>query len=123
MEEFPRIFLYYCTTHWTDTFDRYFFPSTLNVKYFADFFCFSVADHFFDPILLGADPVLQLSVFMVVACSIILGVSRRGASFMLAILKYIIQLCFMREINDPESLFPHDKKLLSGFPIDPRSIE
>jgi hypothetical protein len=60
---------------------------------------------------------------MVVACSVILGVSRRGASFMLSMLQYIIQLCFMREINDPESLLPRDKKLLSGFPIDPRSIE
>ena len=39
---------------------------------------FSAADHFFDPILLGADPILQLLVFMVVTCSIILGVSRRG---------------------------------------------
>ena len=60
---------------------------------------------------------------MVVACSIILGVSRRGGSFMLSILKYIIQLCFMREVSNPESLSPHDKKLLSGFPADPRSIE
>ena len=84
---------------------------------------FSVADHFFEPILLGADPILQLSVFMVAACSIILGVSRRGGSFMLSILKYIIQLCFMREINNPESLCQRDKKLLSGFPINPRSIE
>ena len=84
---------------------------------------FSVADHLFEPILLGADPILQLSIFMVAACSIILGVSRRGGSFMLSILKYIIQLCFMREISDPESLCQRDKKLLSGFPIDPCSIE
>ena len=84
---------------------------------------FSAADHFFDPILLGADPILQLSVFMVVACSIILGVSRRGGSFMLSILKYIIQLCFMRDVSNPENLSPRDKKLLSRFPADPRSIE
>jgi hypothetical protein len=42
---------------------------------------------------------------------------------MLSMLKYIIQLCFMREISDPEALSPHDKKLLSEFPIDPRPIE
>src|SRR5271168_3563695 len=84
---------------------------------------FSAADHFFDPILLGADPILQLSVFIGVACSIILGVSRRGGSFMLSILKYIIQLCFMRDVSNPKNLSPCDKKLLSGFPADPRSIE
>ena len=60
---------------------------------------------------------------MVAACSIILGVSHCSGSFMLSILKYIIQLCFMQEINDPESLCQRDKKLLSGFPINPRSIE
>src|ERR1700678_2534604 len=79
---------------------------------------FSAADHFFDPILLGADPILQLAVFMVVACSIILGVSRCGGSFMLLILKYINQLCFMWDVSNPENLSPHDKKLLSGFPAD-----
>ena len=82
-----------------------------------------MADHFFDPILLGADSILQLSVFMVITCSVILGVSRRGGSFMLSIIKYLIQLCLMRETNNPESLSPRDKKLLSGFPSDPRSIE
>ena len=81
------------------------------------------ADHFFESILLRADLILQLSVFMVATCSIILGVSCGGGFFMLSILKYIIQLCFMREINNPETLCQCDKKLLSGFPIDPHSIE
>ena len=122
MEKLSRIFLFYGTANWSNTFNRYFFASTLNIECFTDLF-FSVTDHFFDPILFGANPILQVSVFMVVACSVILGISHQGASFMLSMLKYIIQLCFMWEISDPESLFPHDKKLLSGFPIDPHSIE
>ena len=120
MEKSPRIFPFYATANWNEAFDRYIFTSDLSIKCLLTF---SVADHFFEPILLGADPILQLSVFIVAACSIILGVSCHGGSFMLSILKYIIQLCFMQEINNPESLCQHDKKLLSGFPIDPHSIK
>jgi hypothetical protein len=118
MENLPRIIISYGTANWIDSFNRYFFNSTLNINVLL-----TVADHFFDPVLLGADPILQLSVFMVVTCSVILGISWCGASFMLSILKYRIQLCFMQEVNNPESLFPRNKKLLSEFPIDPHSIE
>jgi len=77
-------------------------------------------DHFFEPILVGVDPIHQLSIFLVIACQVILGQSRRGCSFMFSMLQYLVQLCLMR---DTEKLSPRDRLLLSDFPSDPRPAE
>lgn len=66
------------------------------------------------------DPIHQLSIFLVIACQVILGQSRRGCSFMFSMLQYLVQLCLMR---DTEKLSPRDRLLLSDFPGDPRPAE
>ena len=80
----------------------------------------NIIDHFFEPILVGVDPIHQLSIFLVIACQVILGQSRRGCSFMFTMLQYLVQLCLMR---DTEKLSPRDRLLLSDFPGDPRPAE
>jgi hypothetical protein len=40
----------------------------------------SIIDHHFLPFLQNVDPILQVSLFMVVACHIVLNISRRGCS-------------------------------------------
>lgn len=57
---------------------------------------------------------------MLIACKLILGVSRRGCNFLLVMVKYIIQLTLMRESNN---LSPHDEKILADIPIDSRTSE
>jgi hypothetical protein len=77
-------------------------------------------DHLFKPILPSTEPIIQLSIFLVIGCKVILGTSRRGCSFILQILQYLIQLCLMR---NSELLSQRDKKMLSDFPVDPRTPE
>jgi len=77
-------------------------------------------DHFFRPILPAVDPILQLSIFIVIACQVILGTSREGSKFIFKTLQYLVQLCFMR--GNP-NLTTRDRKLLSDFPVDPRPTE
>ena len=79
-----------------------------------------IIDRFFEPILVGVDPIHQLSIFLVIACQVILGQSRRGCSFMFSMLQYLVQLCLMR---NAEKLPPRDQLLLSDFPGDPRPAE
>src|ERR1700690_381096 len=74
--------------------------------------------HHFLPFLQGVDPILQVSLFMAVACHIVLNVGRRGCSFMLSMLQYIVQLALMRVTPN---LSARDQKLMSDFPVDPRS--
>jgi len=76
--------------------------------------------HHFDAVLEQADPVLQVTFFMIIACQIILGVSRRGGNFMLALVNYIIQLTVLR---DRQSVSAHDQKLLADIPKDVRTLE
>jgi hypothetical protein len=77
-------------------------------------------DHHFKPILENVDPALQVTFFLVVTCQVLLGVSRRGCSFLLQMIQYIIHLTLLRlGLN----LSQGDEKLLSGIPTDPRTIE
>jgi len=66
------------------------------------------------------DPILQITFFMVVACQIVLGVSRRGCSFLLKMVQYIIQLTLLR--SGP-NLTQRDETLLSKIPTDIRNPE
>ncbi len=76
--------------------------------------------HHYTPILLGADPVLQVSFFMIITCQVILGVSRRGCNFLLQMTQYIINLVILRAgSNIPQ----RDQKLLSDIPTDFRRTE
>ena len=75
-------------------------------------------DHHHHRILKGADPMIQVSVFLVVALRVVLGVPRRGCSFLMAMLQYILQLALLRSRSQ---LSPNEQKLLSDFPADPET--
>ena len=77
-------------------------------------------EHHFQPLLAGVDPIIQVSLFMVVSLHVILNTTRRGSYFMLGILGYIIKMCFAR-INP--NLSQHDRKVLSDLPRDPDNAE
>ena len=79
-----------------------------------------IVDRFFEPILVGVDPIHQLSIFLVIACQVISGQSRRGCSFMFTMLQYLVQLCLMQ---DTKKLSPRNRLLLSDFPGNPRPAE
>jgi len=57
---------------------------------------------------------------MVIACQVVLGVSRRGCTFLLNMVNYILQLTLRRSGPD---LSQRDEKLLADIPADPRSAE
>jgi hypothetical protein len=77
-------------------------------------------DHHFKPILENVDPVLQVTFFLVVTCQVLLGVSRRGCSFLLQMVQYITHLNLLRF---GPNLSQGDEKLLSSIPTDPRTTE
>ncbi|KAF8809396.1 hypothetical protein BYT27DRAFT_7013568, partial [Phlegmacium glaucopus] len=73
-------------------------------------------DHHHHPILNGADSMIQVSVFLMVALHIVLNVPRRGCHFLLAMLHYILQLAF----ECSSSQLPQNvQKLFPDFPADP----
>src|SRR5271169_4972828 len=76
--------------------------------------------HHFKPVLQNVNPVLQVTLFMVTVCHILLGVSRRGCTFMLRMAQYIIHLTLLRL---GPNLSQGDEKLLSDIPIDPHATE
>jgi hypothetical protein len=78
------------------------------------------SDHHFRPILSGTDPVLQLSVFIMVTLQVVLGISRRGGKFLLGMLAYLLQISLTRNCKN---LAPKDQKLMSDFPGDPDSAK
>jgi hypothetical protein len=57
---------------------------------------------------------------MVTVCHVLLGVSRRGCTFMLRMVQYIIHLTLLRL---GPNLSQGDEKLLSDIPTDPRATE
>ena len=80
----------------------------------------NIIDHFFEPILEGMDPIHQLSIFLIIACQVILGQSCHGCSFMISMLQYLVQLCLMW---DTEKISQCDQHLFSNFPADPHPAE
>ena len=81
-------------------------------------FCWdsNITDCLFEPILVGVDPIHQLSIFLVIACQVIFGQGHRGCLFMFSMLQYLVQLCLMQ---NTENLSQCDWALLSNFPADP----
>lgn len=73
-------------------------------------------DHHFSPLLELTDPVIQVTLFLMVALHIVLGISRRGCHFLLEAVQYIVQLVLMRSSS---TLSQRDRKLMSDFPLDP----
>ena len=61
-----------------------------------------------------------MTFFLVVTCQVLLGVSRRGCSFLLQMVQYIIHLTLFRL---GPNLSQGDEKLLSGIPTGPRTTE
>ena len=60
--------------------------------------------------------MIQISIFLIVALRIVLNVPRRGCFFLLAMLRYMLQLALLRTRSQ---LSQNDQKLLSDFPADP----
>ena len=81
------------------------------------FFCWdsNITDCFFEPILVGVDPIHQISIFLIIACQVIFGQGHHGCSFMFSMVQYLVQLCLMR---NTENLSQCDWALLSNFPVD-----
>ena len=76
--------------------------------------------HHYISVLGNADPVLQVAFFMILVCQVILGVSRRGCTFLLNMVQYILHLTLVQS-GRPLSL--HDQKLLVDIPKDFRSVD
>ena len=76
-------------------------------------------DHQFEPLLFGADPIAQVYMFTMIALHVVMHLSTRGCHFLLAAMRYIIQLCLshqLREISQSNHAF------VEGLPADPDSI-
>ena len=56
------------------------------------FFCLhsNIIDHFFGTIIVGVDLIHQLSIFLIIACQVMLGQSCHGCSFMFSMLQYLV---------------------------------
>jgi len=52
--------------------------------------------HHYVSVLGNTDPILQVAFFMILACQIILGMSRQGCTFLLNMVQYILHLTFVR---------------------------
>lgn len=76
--------------------------------------------HHFQPVMEDGRAIIQLVTFMVVACHVILGVSRRGCSWIFSMIEYIMQTMVHQFFgNDPISAF--FRGILSGVPHDIRT--
>lgn len=78
--------------------------------------------HHFRPILVGVDPIHQLVMFMVVTMHVVLSVGRRGGSFMLSMLQYVVQLSLTYS-EFGRKLSQREQRLLADFPRDLRTAE
>ena len=87
-------------------------------NYFCIYIHFYLAHHF-KPILEGVDPVLQVMLFMVTTCHVLLGISHRGCTFLLNMVQYVLHLALFRV----GLLSQEDEKLLSNIPSDPRAAK
>ena len=96
----------------TGLFPPFFLPAYI---YANDF-----SAHHYEPVLESADPIFQVTFFMLMTCHVILGVGRRGCNFLLSIVGYIIQLTVQRRSG---KLSSHDRKLLADIPCDSRYVE
>lgn len=76
--------------------------------------------HHFRGILEEAEPLIQLSAFMIVVCHVILGFSRRGCYWLFSMTHYIIQTAYFNAV-DRTTFPPYFRAILSGFPRDVRS--
>lgn len=77
------------------------------------------ASHFIN-VMSGARPIIQLATLMVVACNVILGLSRRGCSWLFSMTQFIIQSTVMQAVGS-EIISTYFQGLLSGFPKDVRA--
>jgi hypothetical protein len=83
-------------------------------------FCNWYVDHFFKPVLPDADPVLQISYFLVVACYVVFHIGQRGCNFILTTLSYIIHVTTLHN-GISGQLSQRDQKLGSDFVSDVRT--
>lgn len=78
-------------------------------------------DHHYKDILTYAEPIVQLVIFMVVAVHVILGVPRRGGSWLFAMSAYLLQQTITRSLA-PGAIIPRFLAgMLASIPIDIRS--
>jgi hypothetical protein len=82
------------------------------------FFC--TLGHHFDSVLASGKPIVQLATLMVVACHVILSVSRRGCHWIFSMCQYILQTTILAALGT--TVLPaYFQAILSGFPSDIRA--
>lgn len=80
------------------------------------------SDHHFESKLGNIDPILQLWMFMAVACNVSAGMSQNGCRFLLWMTHYIVQTCFLaftESLDHLPDLFRH--MLTTEWPRDVRT--
>lgn len=75
--------------------------------------------HLFEATLPNVDPIIQVSMFTMVALQVVLHVSRCGCHFLLSMIRYIIQLSMT---HNKCSISPHNEEFVANIPTDPTSI-
>lgn len=80
-------------------------------------------EYHYQDILPQSKPIIQLAIFMIVCCHVILGLPRRGCSWLFAMSGYIVQTTMFRllGIDRPDRLPADEADILNTFPKDVRT--
>lgn len=76
--------------------------------------------HHFKGAFSTGKPIVQLAILMVVACHVILGVSRRGCHWLFSMCCYVVQTTLFAALGD-NPISAYFQAILSGFPQDVRA--
>ena len=76
--------------------------------------------HHFKGAFSTGKPIVQLAILMVVACHVILGVSRRGCHWLFSMCCYVVQTTLFAALGD-NPISAYFQAILSGFPQDIRA--
>lgn len=78
-----------------------------------------MSDHYFDSPVDSLLPIAQVTMFLAVACSVMMGVSRRFGDFIMKMLAFNLRVAF-EETNAGKNLTLTQDSILTGLP---RTIE
>ena len=76
--------------------------------------------HLFEATLPNVDPIIQVSMFTMVALQVILHLSCHGCHFLLSMIQYIIQLSMT---YNKHSISPYNEEFVANIPTDQASIQ
>lgn len=77
---------------------------------------FDIPDHHFNPILANVALIVQVAILMMVACSVILRLPRRGCSWLLSMTHFLIQSVVLTLYEDISKAPVYLRLILSQFP-------